>query len=102
VVLVEYENDGEESPAGGSKARKGSWRVELLAEAFEAGWVVVEEVPGIMRLGGREVAMERLLGGGPMEAEARFSAIDRVGEIGEGFVEVFALELLREWCWYGT
>lgn len=97
VVLVEYEKDGEESPAGGSKARKGSWRVELLAEAFEARWGLVE-VPGIMRLGGREVAMERLLGGGPREAEVRFSAMDRVGEIGEGFVEVFTLELLREWC----
>jgi hypothetical protein len=51
--------------------------------------------PGIFKFKGRFVATDLLLGGGPIEAEARFSAIDRVGETGEGS-EVCTLELLRE------
>lgn len=89
--MVECENDGEESPGGGSNALKGSCRVDEVAdEGF------TETGPGIVKFKGRFVATDLLLGGGPIETEARFSAIDLVGEMGDGSA-VCTLELLREW-----
>ena len=57
--------------------------------------------PGIMRFAGREVAIERLFGGGRVLSVDICSAIDRVGEMGEGLFAVFTLEALREWLLYG-
>ena len=90
VVLVECEKDGEESPGGGSNALKGSCRVDEVAEEG-----LTEAGPGIVKFKGRLVPTDLLFGGGPIETEARFSAIDGVGETGDGS-EVCTLELLRE------
>ncbi len=56
---------------------------------------------GIMRFGGREVATERLLGGGRMLSVDICSAIERDGETGDGSWAVLMLEALREWLVYG-
>ena len=58
--------------------------------------------PGIMRFGGREVAMERLFGGGRMLSVDICSAIERVGETGDGLMAIFMLDALREWPIYGA
>lgn len=57
--------------------------------------------PGIMRFGGREVAIDRLFGAARMLRVDICSTMDRVGETGEGLCAVFTLEALREWLMYG-
>lgn len=97
VVFVEWEKDGDESPGGGSKARNGSWRVGFAAVLLVLTGCGLAAEPGIMRFGGREVAIERLFGRGRMFSVDICSAIERVGETGDGLLAVFKLDALREW-----
>ena len=100
VVLVDGAKEGDESPGGGSKARNGSCPVAFEAVLFSTGGRLAAE-PGIIRFGGREVAIERLLEGGRILRVDICSAIERVGETGDGSFAVFTVEALREWLIYG-
>jgi hypothetical protein len=62
VVLVVEEKVGDERPAGGSKARKGRVRVELLLEGgLEAAGVFVAELVLIVRAALAGLACKGLL-----------------------------------------